>query len=72
MSNKKKGEDPFGRMGKVSCALIISTGLVGPKICPNWTKSIGQKVNILLLNIFEVILKWKVKIMGRRSLEKIK
>lgn len=49
MSNKKKGENPFGRMGKVSCAMFIITGLVGPKMFPNWKTSIGQTVNILLL-----------------------
>ena len=38
-------------MGKVSCAMIISTGLVGPKMYPNWVTSIGQTVNILLLGV---------------------
>ena len=50
MSNKKKSENLFGLMGKVSCAMIINTGLVDPKKHPNWVYSIGQKVNILLLN----------------------
>lgn len=49
VSNKKKSENLFGLKGKVSCATFIDTGLVGPKMRPNWTPSIGQKVNILLL-----------------------
>jgi len=50
VSNKKRGGNPLGRMGKVSCAMFISTGLVGPKMYPNWFTSIGQTVNILLLD----------------------
>lgn len=53
MSNYKNGENPFSRTGKVSCAMIINTRLVGPKMYPNWIASIGQTVNILLLNKIE-------------------
>lgn len=35
VSNKKKGKNPFGRMGKVSCTMFIITGLVGPKMFLN-------------------------------------
>ena len=31
MSNHKKGENPFGRKSKVSLAMVIISGLVGPK-----------------------------------------
>jgi len=44
VSNTEKGENPFDRKRKVSCALIISTGLVGPKIRPNWILSTDIKL----------------------------
>ena len=31
MSNHKIGENPVGRKSKVSCAMVIISGLVGPK-----------------------------------------
>lgn len=32
VSSKKRGANPLGLMRKVSCAMIIITGSVGPKI----------------------------------------
>jgi len=44
MSNKEKSENLFDRMRKVSCALIVNTGLVGPKIFPNWKISMDKEL----------------------------
>ncbi len=45
MSNLKKGENPFHRKSKVSWAMIIIPGLVGPKP-RRISVGDGQRVNI--------------------------
>lgn len=44
-SNRKEGEIPSRRKNKVSFAMIVSEGLVGPKEMAN-AGSDGHKVNI--------------------------
>ena len=44
-SNRKTGEIPVRRKNKVSFAMIVSEGLVGPKEMAN-AGSDGHKVNI--------------------------
>jgi hypothetical protein len=45
MSNHKAGENPARRIPKVSHAMSISVGLVGPKMRPKGVVD-GQQVNI--------------------------
>ena len=42
----KLGENPNRRRGQVSSAMIISRGLVGPKLYRNSSTSKGKQVNI--------------------------
>ena len=44
-SNRKTGETPVRRKTKVSFAMVISEGLVGPKGIPNGGPD-GEQVNI--------------------------
>ena len=45
MSNRKAGENPAHRKSKVSWAMAITPGLVGPKARPKGVVD-GHKVNI--------------------------
>ncbi len=45
MSNHKAGENPAHRKSKVSWAMIVNPGLVGPKVRRNSVAD-GQRVNI--------------------------
>ena len=42
----KRSESLRRRKDKGSQAMLISLGLVGPKVCPNWSTPKGKPVNI--------------------------
>jgi hypothetical protein len=59
MSNHKKGENPFRRKSKVSWAMIIIPGLVGPKPRRSSVGD-GQRVNIPVPVYFKYVMRGMV------------